>query len=371
MPPVTPNPLVSSPPKPLRSIFAAAGSSFLPAVLISIGGALVVSLQFLAQPWVWRNWPLPEIVEGWLFVFRDRLVVTVSIATATVLSSSLAIVSLRLRTLSLAVSVVVGALLGEVVVRLLNADTLDLASLAGYAMHWGALALAVAATFYLWRSSSDSDEQLRTEALRRHQIHRQLANTRLAALSGQIEPHFLFNTLATLRRLHSTEPEAGARMLTSFIDYLQRISPMVERNEVPLGDEIDLISAFLSVVAIRMGGRLQVRIDVPAALWGVSVPPLSIATLVENSVKHGVAPATDGGTITVRAHDEGGQLVVSVADTGVGLTQGCGSGTGIGLFNLRARLTTLYGNAGSLRVAAANPRGVDATMRLPCRRCAA
>ena len=117
--------------------------------------------------------------------------------------------------------------------------------------------------------------------------------------------------------------------------------------------------------------RLQVRIDVPAALWGVSVPPLSIATLVENSVKHGVAPATQGGTITVQARDEDGQLVVSVGDTGVGLTQGSGSGTGIGLFNLRARLTTLYGNAGSLRVAAASPRGVDATMRLPCRRYAA
>jgi len=221
--------------------------------------------------------------------------------------------------------------------------------------------------FYLWRMSSDSHEQLRTEALRRLSTEHQLTNTRLTALRSQIEPHFLFNTLATLRWLQRTEPEAGARMLASFVDYLRRMAPMLDCSEVALGEEIDLMRAYLAVVEMRMGGRLHVAIDVPPSLRHARVPPLALATLVENAVKHGISRAQDGGEIAIRARNIARQLVICVTDTGVGLNSSSGGGTGIGLSNVCSRLSTLYGPLGSLRVEANTPTGVRATLRLPCR----
>jgi LytS/YehU family sensor histidine kinase len=221
--------------------------------------------------------------------------------------------------------------------------------------------------FYLWRMSSDSREQLRADALRRLNIEHQLTNTRLAALRSQIEPHFLFNTLATLRWLRRTEPEVGARMLASFVDYLRRMAPMLDCSEVALGEEIDLMRAYLAVVEMRMGGRLHVAIDVPTNLRRARVPALALATLVENAVKHGISRAQYGGDIAIVAREVARQLVISVTDTGVGFNPESGSGTGIGLSNVSSRLSTLYGALGTLRVEANTPTGVRATLSLPCR----
>jgi LytS/YehU family sensor histidine kinase len=237
-------------------------------------------------------------------------------------------------------------------------------------MRWSVIAFAMAGTFYLWRYSADADERLRDESLRRASIEQQLTNTRLFALKSQIEPHFLFNTLATLRRLHHVEPAAGTHMLANFIDYLHRIMPMLERSEVPLGEELDLMQAYLSVIRIRMAGRLTVKIDVPDALRSVYVPPLALATLVENAVKHGIAPSPSAGEISISGVELAGQVELCVADTGVGLRVESGGGSGIGLSNVRARLITLYGVSSSLCVEANAPRGVRATICLPGRRSA-
>jgi signal transduction histidine kinase len=328
--------------------------------------AFALSLQYFAQPFVWRNWPVEEVLEGWLFIFRDRLIVTVLIAAAIGVTALVRTEWLQLRAVLLAVGVVIGAVSGELIVRRLYGQFDGSSSLTAHALRWSAVALAVSAMFYLWRMSSDANEQLRTETLRRLDTEHQLTNTRLAALRSQIEPHFLFNTLATLRWLQRTEPEAGARMLASFIDYLRRMAPMLECSEVSLGEEIDLMRAYLEVVEMRMGGRLHVAIDVPLNLRRARVPPLALATLVENAVKHGISPAQYGGEITILAHEVAHQLVLSVTDTGVGFNPGFGSGTGIGLSNVCARLSTLYGALGSLRVEANTPTGVRATLRLPC-----
>jgi sensor histidine kinase YesM len=336
------------------------------ALLVGTGIAFALSLQYLAQPFVWRNWPVEEVLEGWLIIFRDRLIVMVLIAAAISAAALLRTESLRLRTVLLAIAVVVGAMSGESIVRRLYGELDDIVSLTAHALRWGAVALAVSAMFYLWRMSSVSNEELRTERLRRLNIEHQLTNTRLAALRSQIEPHFLFNTLATLRRLHRTEPEAGARMLASFIDYLRRMTPMLECSEVALGDEIDLLQAYLEVVEMRMGGHLRITIDVPPILRRARVPPLALATLVENAVKHGISLAQHGGEIAILAREVAHQLVLSVTDTGVGFNPGCGSGTGIGLSNVCSRLSTLYGALGSLRVEANTPTGVRATLSLPC-----
>jgi signal transduction histidine kinase len=327
--------------------------------------AFGMSLQFLAQLFVWRNWPISEVLQGWLYIFRDRLIVATLITLPIVILGILRGHSPLLRSALLAASVLGGAIVGEWLVRLLYDQQNALAPLLTSALRWGAVAFAVASTYYLWRASADSGEQLRKESMRRQSVEQQLANTRLTALRKQIEPHFLFNTLATVRRLHQTDPAAGAGMLAGFIDYLRRVLPMLECSEVPLGDEINLIRAYLTVIQLRMLGRLAVTFQVPSNLRAARIPPLALATLVENAIKHGLAPLPSGGTISVSASSRQGMLELVVADNGVGLKADCGGGTGIGLYNVRARLATLYGTKATLQVQANQPTGVCATIRLP------
>lgn len=327
--------------------------------------AFGMSLQYLAQLFVWRNWPIREVLEGWLYIFRDRLIVATLITLPIVFLGILRTRSPLLRSVQLAASGLAGAVAGEWLVRQLYDQQDALAPLLTSALRWGAVAFAVATTYYLWRASTDSGDQLRRESLHRQSVEQQLANTRLTALRKQIEPHFLFNTLATVRRLHQTDPVTGAGMLAGFIDYLRRVLPMLECSEVPLRDEVDLIRAYLAVIQLRMLGRLVVTFDVPANLLAARVPPLALATLVENAVKHGLAPLPSGGTISVTASSQKGQLDLFVADNGVGLKADSGGGTGIGLYNVRARLATLYGARAMLQVQANRPTGVCATIRLP------
>lgn len=342
-----------------RALRAALAFGF--ATVIAFG----MSLQFLAQLFVWRNWPVREVLEGWLYIFRDRLIVANLITLPIVVFGILRTRPPLLRSALLAASILGGAIVGEWLVRLLYDQQADLAPLLTYALRWCAVAFAVAATYYLWRASGDSSEQLRQETLRRQSVDQQLANTRLTALRKQIEPHFLFNTLATVRRLHQTDPAAGAGMLANFIDYLRRGLPMLECSEVPLADEINLLRAYLGVIQLRMLGRLAVTFQVPGNLRAARVPPLALATLVENAIKHGLAPLPSGGTISITASSNQGQLELIVADNGVGLKADSNGGTGIGLYNVRARLATLYGARATLQVQANQPTGVCATIRLP------
>jgi LytS/YehU family sensor histidine kinase len=198
--------------------------------------------------------------------------------------------------------------------------------------------------------------------LRRVQTQRQAAATQLCALRGQIEPHFLFNTLATVRRLHQTDPAQGAPLLGHFISYLRSTQPDASAGGT-LAEELALTSAYLGIIAARMSGRLQVEYEIQEDVRQTPFPPLTIATLVENAVKHGIAPVPEGGTICVSVKAVSGSLEAVVSDTGAGFVGT--SGTGIGLANIRARLHTLYGSAGTLSLRANTPRGVRAAIRIP------
>jgi signal transduction histidine kinase len=336
---------------------------FILAAAIAFG----MSLQFLAQIFVWRNWTLPEILQGWLYVLRDRLMVAMLMAVAVTLLRVQHVRSARLSSALLAMSILFGAVGGEVVVRLFYGEPLDIPSLITHSLRWGAVALAGAASYLLWRTSVASHARLLRETLQRQHLEQQLTNTRLNALQKQIEPHFLFNTLATVRRLHQIEPETGARMLANFVDYLRGLLPMLARSEVQLGEELDIVRAYLSVIRIRMAERLQVRIDVPAKFWSAQLPTLALATLVENAIKHGLAPSPSGGEIRIQAYERDDLLEVCVADTGVGLKADNQGGSGIGLYNVRARLATLYGPRACVRIQANTPTGVRASLYLPLR----
>jgi len=186
---------------------------------------------------------------------------------------------------------------------------------------------------------------------------------RLTVLQAQIEPHFLFNTLANVRRLCEVDPQRGQQMLGSLLDYLRAALPAMRRSSTALAQEFELVRAYLSVLQHRMGERLHFRIELAEALAEASIPPLILPTRVENAIRHGLAPLPEGGTITVNASRDGGQVVIRVADDGAGF-QGT-SGSGVGLANTRARLSALFGNAASLSLRGNLPRGVVAEVRLP------
>ena len=329
--------------------------------------ALLLSTQFLAQPFVWRNWPIDEVLLGWFDVMRSKAITALAIGFALVATDRLPMRSPRWRAVWLCVAIAVGAAVGELVP--LAADTRSgtagLLLALGRVLQWTLVGCSVVAMYSLWRSSADARSAVQGAELRRSQADSQLAQLRLQSLRSRIEPHFLFNTLATVRRLHHTDPADGARLLGHFLSYLRLTLASERAQHATLGDEIDLVGAYLHIVALRMSGRLKLRWDVSAELRGCELPPLLIATLVENAVKHGIAPRPEGGMIEVAARAVGALLEVTVADTGAGFT-GSG-GSGIGLLNTRARLATLYGAAGTLTLENNRPSGVLARMRLPRR----
>jgi len=196
-------------------------------------------------------------------------------------------------------------------------------------------------------------------------VQRHLVQARLAALRRQIEPHFLFNTLATVRHLHEAEPLVGARVLRRFLDYLRLSADVIERDSNTLGEELALVQAYLDVIAVRMAGRLALRCDVDAAVLDCAFPPLVLATLVENAVKHGIGPRPEGGSIAIIARRAGDDVEVAVEDDGAGFGDTVGSG--IGLANVRERLSALHGARATLQLTGRVPHGVRASVLVPWR----
>jgi sensor histidine kinase YesM len=218
---------------------------------------------------------------------------------------------------------------------------------------------------HLVRARQTNDALHRTQ-LQRLQLDRELDNAHLQLLQAQVEPHFLFNTLANLRRLVRTEPSAAQAMLGDLLRYLAEALPRLRDERSTLAREAALVRAYLALHQVRMGARLKFMIDVPDELSEWPVPPMVLLTLVENAIKHGIGPQVAGGDIHVQARrqPEGG-LILSVTDTGRGLI--AGSGHGSGLANLRARLKALHGDAAALSLGANRPQGVVATVVLPAR----
>ena len=226
----------------------------------------------------------------------------------------------------------------------------------------GSGAILVAAYVFYLRAQSTEGET-RAAELRRGALETQQLATRLRLLQAQVEPHFLFNTLSNVRRLCQSNATAGRAMLAQLSRYLRAALPRMREHETTLAEEIDLVSAYLGVQKIRMGDRLETSIEAPAPLLAARVPPMMLATLVENAIKHGVGPLAEGGAIRVKAEQAGDALKLSVADNGRGLT--AASGSGVGLANIRARLAALYGERAALALEANSPRGVVAIIRLP------
>jgi LytS/YehU family sensor histidine kinase len=193
---------------------------------------------------------------------------------------------------------------------------------------------------------------------------KELTVAKLSLLHAQVEPHFLYNTLASAQVLTRSDPARADQMLGNLITYLRHSLPRAEESFSTLGEELERARAYLEILRIRMGERLKLQIQAPESLAGVAMPPMMLQTLVENAIKHGLEPVPGGGTVWILARAAGEKVEVTVADDGRGFSED-GAGTGVGLKNVRERLRLAYGDAASFAIVANFPRGVAATITLP------
>ncbi|MCV2422664.1 sensor histidine kinase [Paucibacter sp. DJ2R-2] len=208
------------------------------------------------------------------------------------------------------------------------------------------------------------DAEARSQALRfeleRSELERQALDVRLRLLQAQVEPHFLFNTLANVRALVETGSPQAAPVLRSLIAYLRAAMPRLQNEAATLGDELTLVRAYLELMHLRMPDRLSFEIQLPQTMEALRFPPMALLTLVENAVRHGIDPSEEGGHIELGAAREGdsGPARLWVSDSGIGLQQDGGSGTG--LRNLRERLKVFYPAGAQLTLSENSPHGLRA-----------
>src|SRR6266540_3227333 len=209
------------------------------------------------------------------------------------------------------------------------------------------------------RTANEATKRAETE-----QLERTVLEARMEALQAQIEPHFLFNTLASIDQLIQTDPPRASKMQQSLIRYLRSAMPQMRDGARPtLGQQINLCSAYLEIMSMRMEQRLQPVMIVPEGLKSAIFPSMMLQTLVENAIKHGLEPKPEGGKLEIAAEIDDGQLAVHVSDTGVGfMPQG---ESGVGLANIRERLKVLYNGRAELIITVLPAGGTCATIKIP------
>jgi signal transduction histidine kinase len=200
--------------------------------------------------------------------------------------------------------------------------------------------------------------------VRQSATEKELTVAKLSLLHAQVEPHFLYNTLASAQLLTRSDPARADEMLGNLILYLRHSLPRTEDASSTLGEELERARAYLDILKIRMGPRLALQVEVPDRLRDLPFPSMMLQTLVENAIKHGLEPKPGGGTVWILAREVDAGVSVTVADDGRGFNAE-GGGTGIGLRNVRERLRLAYGSAASFSIVANFPSGVAATIVVP------
>jgi hypothetical protein len=246
-------------------------------------------------------------------------------------------------------------------------------------VHWGdfltdlaliwIIASAIIKITYKGRLQAEVKAAQATETAESESLKRQVVEARMAAMQAQVEPHFLFNTLASIDHLIETDPPRASQMQKNLIALLRASMPTMREANASgvrdLGRELAVIRPYLEILKVRMEERLSTEIDVPEGLHSAEFPPMMIQGLVENAIKHGLEPKAEGGHLKVRAEILHGKLAVSVADTGLGFGKAATAGTGVGLANIRERLQLLYGAKASVAVTENQPSGTVVTITVP------
>jgi signal transduction histidine kinase len=217
------------------------------------------------------------------------------------------------------------------------------------------------------KKRAEAEMQSATAVAERESMQRQLSEARMQAMQAQVEPHFLFNTLASVEHLIETDPPRASAMQRTLIQYLRAVIPQMRDTNLTtnLGREVDMVTSYLDLLKMRMEERLTVIMQVPEGLRSAAFPPMMLQSMVENAIKHGLECKPEGGQLAVTAEIVDSRLRVTVADDGVGFGVMPSKGTGLGLSNIRERLKLLHGESGKLHIAANSPSGVIATIEIP------
>ena len=248
-----------------------------------------------------------------------------------------------------------------------------------FALLW-VLASAVIKFTYKGRMQAEVKAAQATETAEAESLKRQVVEARMAAMQAQVEPHFLFNTLASIDHLIETDPPRASTMQKNLIALLRASMPTMREASGKtdgkddgkggpgvrdLGRELAVIRPYLEILKVRMEERLTTEIAVPDGLLSAEFPPMMVQTLVENAIKHGLEPKAEGGHLRVAAEIVHGKLQMTVSDTGLGFGKAATAGTGVGLANIRERLQMLYGPKASLTVSQNQPSGTLVTVTVP------
>ena len=217
------------------------------------------------------------------------------------------------------------------------------------------------------KKRAEAETQTANAAAERASMQRQLSETRMQMMQAQVEPHFLFNTLASVEYLIETNPPRASAMQRSLIQYLRAVLPQMRDNAVVtnLGREADMVGAYLNLLKMRMEERLEVDMRIPDGLRSAAFPPMMLQSMVENAIKHGLECKEEGGKLQIVAEVVESRLRVTVSDDGAGFGVMPSNGTGLGLPTIRERLKLLHGEQGQLHIAANSPSGVIATIVVP------
>jgi LytS/YehU family sensor histidine kinase len=202
--------------------------------------------------------------------------------------------------------------------------------------------------------------------LERSELERKALDARLRLLQAQVKPHFLFNTLANVQALVDAGSPQASRVLASLIAYLRAAVPRMQAEAATLAQELELVRAYLEIMQMRMPDRLQFALNMEPATAKLQCPPMSLLTLVENAVQHGIDPSEIGGRIDLDVWVREGRCHVRVVDTGVGL-KSAGGGLGTGLSTLRERMQLAFGGDAQFHLTEIEPHGVCAELSFPAR----
>lgn len=268
--------------------------------------------------------------------------------------------------MALTIGAVVGTSIAAAFIQLpgdpLNTKSMYLWQILGISILFG---MIITYFFHSKEKLSATTQLAQEERIKRLSSEKLALEADLKRLQAQVEPHFLFNTLSNIVSLMDSDPVKAKSMQLDLIRYLRTTLGRSRNQETTLGQEAELMRAYLNIFKIRMGERLEFNIDIPDKLKVLQLSPMLLQPIVENAVLHGLEPKIDGGRIRIRAKEEEGIVNIEVSDSGCGMVEH--QQPGVGLTNVRKRLEQLYGNQGRLVIKENQPYGLTVVVEVPIR----
>lgn len=339
-----------------------------PGLVLALLAALYLSTQMLLQGTLFSLWTPLELAGAWLDYLLELTVLALLLYAAYLGADAACAEAGRWTRLAVMALVFYGVCWADTLAvalwRSRGAALPDLGFAAALAVRPAVVAIYLVGVQTLWQRARETEARELASRQSGEALERESRRMQLQLLRAQIEPHFLFNTLANVRQLYRSDAARAAPMMRSLQRYLRAALPGLRRDDATLADELDLVRAYLMLVAMRMPARLGWEVVDTSGCAAMAFPAMVVLTLVENAIRHGIEPSPAGGRVDVRASAAPGWLTVSVHDDGVGLGGAQVGGTGLGLANVRSQLRTRFGAQARLSLLPRAP-GVEARVVVP------